>query len=53
MKGHVRGAVRRGRNPSPTGHSSVAITLDTYSHVLPTADEHIAHTLASVILDAE
>lgn len=35
------------------GHSSVAITLDTYSHVLPAADEQIAHTLANVILGRE
>jgi integrase len=35
------------------GHSSVAITLDTYSHVLPAADEQVAHTLASVILGGE
>ena len=32
------------------GHATVAITLDTYSHVLPAADETMAHTLASVIL---
>ena len=32
------------------GHATVAITLDTYSHVLPAADEKIAHTLATVIL---
>lgn len=32
------------------GHSSVAITLDTYSHVLPAADETLANTLADVIL---
>jgi integrase len=32
------------------GHASVAITLDTYSHVLPAADESMAHTLANVIL---
>ncbi|MBS3939723.1 MAG: site-specific integrase [Actinobacteria bacterium] len=35
------------------GHASVAITLDTYSHVLPAADEQIAHTLAHVILGTE
>jgi hypothetical protein len=30
------------------GHyATVAITLDTYSHVLPAADEKIAHTLAT------
>ena len=32
------------------GHATVAITLDTYSHVLPAADETVAHTLANVIL---
>jgi integrase len=32
------------------GHASVGITLDTYSHVLPVADEQAAHTLARVIL---
>lgn len=32
------------------GHSSIALTLDTYSHVLPVADEQAAHTLARVIL---
>ncbi|HEX9766939.1 MAG TPA: site-specific integrase, partial [Nitriliruptorales bacterium] len=32
------------------GHANVAITLDTYSHVLPAADEAMAHTLADVIL---
>jgi hypothetical protein len=25
------------------GHSSVAVTLDTYSHVRPAADEKVAH----------
>jgi integrase len=32
------------------GHATVAITLDTYSHVLPAADVTVAHTLARVIL---
>jgi integrase len=32
------------------GHATVAITLDTYSHVLPAADQSVAHTLANVIL---
>ncbi|MGI8874302.1 MAG: site-specific integrase [Egibacteraceae bacterium] len=32
------------------GHASVGITLDTYSHVLPGADQETAHTLARVIL---
>lgn len=34
-------------------HASVAIRLDTYSHVPPAADEAIADTLANVILDTE
>ncbi|WP_052668657.1 tyrosine-type recombinase/integrase [Nitriliruptor alkaliphilus] len=33
------------------GHANVAITLDTYSHVLPAADEVTAHTLARLILE--
>lgn len=33
------------------GHANVAITLDTYSHVLPAADEATAHTLANIILN--
>jgi integrase len=32
------------------GHASVGITLDTYAHVLPAADEETAATLARVIL---
>ena len=32
------------------GHANIAITLDTYSHVLPAADEQAANTLARVIL---
>ncbi len=32
------------------GHASIGITLDTYAHVLPSADEEAAHSLASVIL---
>jgi integrase len=35
------------------GHANVAITLDTYSHVLPAADQAMAHTLATVILGQE
>jgi integrase len=34
----------------PLGHTNIAITLDTYSHVLPAADEQAANTLARVIL---
>ena len=29
---------------------NVAITIDTYSHVLPAADAPTAHTLAKLIL---
>lgn len=32
------------------GHANVAITIDTYSHVLPAADVETAHTLAKLIL---
>lgn len=32
------------------GHASIGITLDTYSHVLPAADQETANTLARVIL---
>jgi integrase len=32
------------------GDASIGITLDTYAHVLPVADERTAHTLASHIL---
>jgi integrase len=32
------------------GHANVAITIDTYSHVLPAADAETAHTLAKLIL---
>jgi integrase len=32
------------------GHASVAITLDTYSHVSPGLDEQAANTIASLIL---
>jgi integrase len=32
------------------GHANLSITIDTYSHVLPAADEATATTLASAIL---
>lgn len=32
------------------GHANVAITIDTYSHVLPAADGATAHTLAKLML---
>ena len=32
------------------GHKSIAITLDTYSHVLPQADEEAAETVERLIL---
>ncbi len=33
------------------GHSSIAITLDTYSYVVPGLQEAAASTLASLVLD--
>ena len=33
------------------GHANIAITMDTYSHVLPGMDERAANTVASLILD--
>jgi integrase len=35
------------------GHSAIAITMDTYSHVLPGLDELAAGTVARLILGAE
>ena len=32
------------------GHATIAITMDTYSHVLPGLDEHAAGTVARLIL---
>jgi len=32
------------------GHKSIGFTIDTYAHVLLSADEETAHTLARVIL---
>ena len=33
------------------GHASVMITLDTYSHVLPSMQEDAASTVAKLILE--
>ena len=33
------------------GHASVMITLDTYSHVLPSMQEDAANTVAKLILE--
>ena len=35
------------------GHANIAITMDTYSHVLPGMDESAASTVASLILGGE
>jgi integrase len=35
------------------GHSAIAITMDTYSHVLPGLDEQAAGTVARLILGAD
>jgi integrase len=32
------------------GHANIAITMDTYSHVLPGLDEHAAGAVAQLIL---
>ena len=32
------------------GHATIAITMDTYSHVIPGLDEHAAETVARLIL---
>jgi hypothetical protein len=34
------------------GHSSLTITLDTYSHVIPTLQETTAEQLASLVVPA-
>jgi integrase len=31
------------------GHSSIVITLDTYSHVLPTMQDHAATAMEGVL----
>jgi integrase len=33
------------------GHATIAITLDTYSHVIPSMDEEAASTVAALILE--
>ncbi|MGQ0743968.1 MAG: tyrosine-type recombinase/integrase [Acidimicrobiales bacterium] len=33
------------------GHATIAITLDTYSHVLPSLEEEAANRLAALILE--
>ena len=35
------------------GHANIAITMDTYSHVLPGMDERAASVVARPILDDE
>ncbi len=35
------------------GHATIAVTLDTYSHVIPTLQEQTANELASLILGHE
>jgi integrase len=35
------------------GHANIAITMDTYSHVLPGMDQHAASVVARLILDDE
>jgi len=33
------------------GHSSIAITLDTYSHVLPSMQQDVARKLGEIVRD--
>lgn len=47
---HARGSHELKVSSERLGHASVAITMDTYSHVLPAADDETAHTLARLIL---
>jgi integrase len=35
------------------GHATIAITMDTYSHVLPGLDERAAETVAQLILEGD
>jgi hypothetical protein len=35
------------------GHATIAITMDTYSHVLPGLDERAAGTVAQLILEGD
>ena len=35
------------------GHATIAITMDTYSHVIPGLDEQAAETVARLILGEE
>jgi hypothetical protein len=35
------------------GHATIAITMDTYSHVLPGLDERAAATVAQLILEGD
>lgn len=34
------------------GHSTIAITMDTYSHVMPSQDAAAAELVASLVLSA-
>jgi len=36
--------------PARLGHANIAITMDTYSHVLPGLDAEAAGTVAQLIL---
>ena len=46
-------ALRDGRVVSERlGHSSIGITLDTYSHAFPSMHEEAAERIAALVLDA-
>jgi len=55
---HVRHTLALQENVNPKvvsemlGHASIAITLDTYSHVLPTMQESAAKAMEDTLLRA-
>jgi integrase len=48
-------ALRSGVHPKIVserlGHSSISVTLDTYSHVIPDMQEAAATTVAALLMD--
>jgi integrase len=54
---HVTAGLTAGIHPKIVserlGDSSIGITLDTYSHLLPSMDEEAAETMAKLLEDPE
>jgi integrase len=50
---HATLALQADRNPKVVserlGHSSVSVTLDTYSHVTPAMEQDVADTVARIV----